>query len=324
MPHLIELQRRLADQGLVCIGVHTKSAGEKMAAYVKEAGVSFPVALDSEGKTVEAFRADSFPDYYLIDRSGKLRVADLANADLERAVKVLLAEKAPLAAARGAKAVAPLDFSRFNRGKPELPETVGADALFGLFLFGLHGQTKVWAMLDKSKPGADAYDVLWLDRNADGRLHGEDERFRGVKGKFTIGKFKEPESKSVHENFTITWTKDSVRFSMMWRGEKRTFGGYGSERKLYAQFANSPEDAPVYVPGYDRPFEFDQWMCGKLTRGKTTDFKVFIGNRGSNRGAFSAVDDRFMPVGEYVLATLHYVTTNGKKAKYQVKLTERC
>ncbi len=324
MPHLNEMQQRLADQGLVCIGVHTKKAGNKMAAYVKEAGVRFPVALDHEGSTVKDFRADSFPDYYLIDRSGKLRVADLANADLERAVKVLLAEEAPAAAAKGPKKVAPLDFSRLDRGKPRLPEATSSDALFGLFLFGLHCQTKVWAMLDKSKPDAAAYDVLWLDRNADGRLHGENERFEGVKGTFTIGKFKEPGSASVHEKFTITWTKDSARFSMLWHGDKRSFGGYGSERELYAQFAKTPEEAPVYVPGYDRPFAFDHWRCGELTRGRDNDFKVFIGNRGSRPGAFSAVDDEFMPEGEYVLATLHYVTKNGKKAKYQVKLTERC
>ena len=35
---------------------------------------------------------DSYPDYYVIDRAGKLRVADLANADLEKAIKTLLAE----------------------------------------------------------------------------------------------------------------------------------------------------------------------------------------------------------------------------------------
>ena len=40
-----------------------------------------------------AFAVDSFPDYYLIDRKGKLRVADLANSDLDRAIEILLKEK---------------------------------------------------------------------------------------------------------------------------------------------------------------------------------------------------------------------------------------
>lgn len=66
-----------------------------MADFVKEQGISYPVAADVDEKTVAAYRVDSFPDYYLIDKFGNLRVADLANGDLERAVKVLLAEKGP-------------------------------------------------------------------------------------------------------------------------------------------------------------------------------------------------------------------------------------
>lgn len=38
---------------------------------------------------------DSFPDYYVIDRSGNLCVANLANAELERVIKILLNENAP-------------------------------------------------------------------------------------------------------------------------------------------------------------------------------------------------------------------------------------
>ena len=64
-----------------------------MASYVKEQGIPYPVAVDIGKKTTTAFRVDSHPDYYLIDRAGKLRVADLQNADLERAVGILLKEK---------------------------------------------------------------------------------------------------------------------------------------------------------------------------------------------------------------------------------------
>jgi len=95
MPEFMKLGRRFKDQGLVLLGVHTTNGAEKMAAYVEKTGIDFPTAVDVGGKTVKAFAVDSFPDYYLIDRKGNLRVADLANADLERAVKILLAEKAP-------------------------------------------------------------------------------------------------------------------------------------------------------------------------------------------------------------------------------------
>ena len=62
---------------------------------MKEQGIDYPVAFDIENKTTTAFRVDSYPDYYLIDRSGQLRVADLANKDLDRVVEALLAEPAP-------------------------------------------------------------------------------------------------------------------------------------------------------------------------------------------------------------------------------------
>ena len=80
---------------MVLIGVHTKGSAERMPAYVKEAKVAFPVAVDTDGKTVKAYAVDSYPDYYVIDRAGKVRFADLANKELERAVAALLAEPVP-------------------------------------------------------------------------------------------------------------------------------------------------------------------------------------------------------------------------------------
>jgi hypothetical protein len=73
--------------------VHTTNGGEKMKDFVEAQGISYPVALDVDSTTTGAFAVDSYPDYYLIDRSGNLRVADIANKDLERAVQVLLAER---------------------------------------------------------------------------------------------------------------------------------------------------------------------------------------------------------------------------------------
>ena len=93
MPKLRELAERYEDQGLVLIGVHTTRGGENMADYVADSGIDYPVAIDVDSQTTSAFAVDSYPDYYLIDRAGNLRVADLANGDLERALGVLLAEQ---------------------------------------------------------------------------------------------------------------------------------------------------------------------------------------------------------------------------------------
>ena len=95
MPHLKALYERYKDQGLVLIGVHTESGKENMPDFVKEQEINYPVAIDAEGKTVDAFHVDSFPDYYVIDKSGKLKVADMANAELDRVIAMLLEEKYP-------------------------------------------------------------------------------------------------------------------------------------------------------------------------------------------------------------------------------------
>ncbi|MFC1595464.1 peroxiredoxin family protein, partial [Gemmatimonadota bacterium] len=88
-----ELYERFKDQGLVLIGVHTEKGQENMADYVEKEGIPYPVAIDTEGKTVDAFAVDSFPDYYVIDRSGRVRAADLANAELDRVIEILLKEQ---------------------------------------------------------------------------------------------------------------------------------------------------------------------------------------------------------------------------------------
>lgn len=98
MSHLLELKAKHEAAGLVVIGVHTTNGGEKMAAFVEEQKITYPVAIDVDQTTTSAFAVDSYPDYYLIDRAGNLRVADLKNGALDDAIGVLLAEPAPKAA----------------------------------------------------------------------------------------------------------------------------------------------------------------------------------------------------------------------------------
>ena len=95
MPHLLELAAKHKDAGLVVIGVHTTNGADKMAAFVAEQKITYPVCIDVDNATTTAFAVDSYPDYYLIDRAGNLRVADLQNAALDGAIEALLAEKAP-------------------------------------------------------------------------------------------------------------------------------------------------------------------------------------------------------------------------------------
>ena len=95
---------------MVLLAIHSDKDENAMRAAVSELQMPWLVAQDARqkretsagakaaedgglGLTMKAFRADSFPDYYLIDRSGKLRFADLANSEVERAVELLIKEK---------------------------------------------------------------------------------------------------------------------------------------------------------------------------------------------------------------------------------------
>lgn len=93
IPHGNELYEQYKADGLVIIGVCHERGAEKMAETVESKGIKYPVAADTKGETVAAYAVDSFPDYYFIDRSGKLRILDCKNARVDDAIKLLLAEK---------------------------------------------------------------------------------------------------------------------------------------------------------------------------------------------------------------------------------------
>jgi thiol-disulfide isomerase/thioredoxin len=99
VPHTNELLAKYQDQGLVIIGVCHQRGAEKMKQTAEQHKIAYPVVADAEGKTVAAYRVNSFPDYYIIDRAGKLRIADCKNGAVEDVIKMLLAEQAPQQAA---------------------------------------------------------------------------------------------------------------------------------------------------------------------------------------------------------------------------------
>lgn len=96
-----------ADDGLIVFGLHHPMGWDK--AGVAAARVSFPTAHDTDGVWREALEIDQDPDFYLIDRAGQLRYADIHTSSLSKAVEKLLAETASEAAgtkARNADAAA--------------------------------------------------------------------------------------------------------------------------------------------------------------------------------------------------------------------------
>jgi hypothetical protein len=245
---------------------------------------------------------------------------------------LVLAPLAAQTAAAPAAVPAPIDFAKVERRIGKLPQ-LGPAPRYGLYLFGVDGQTRVWAVLDQSDPKGGVYDLLYLDANANGDLTEPGERFVGKPTKyagedaceFAIGTFAPPAGGAAHKDFTITWTLQfGVRFKMLWHGDKVTFGGYGPTKDTYAPFGESVAKAPVFVPGYDRPLAFESWMPDKLHPGKEGDVEVFVGNRGDRTGAFSSVDDKFVALEDSPVATLLYEDRAGAKRELRWELRQRC
>jgi len=95
VPYINQLQERYGPDGLVVIGVCHSKESAKMPEIAKKYGIKYPIAADTAGATFKSFRVNGTPDYYLIDRAGVVRFADVANQHIEDAIRLLLNEAAP-------------------------------------------------------------------------------------------------------------------------------------------------------------------------------------------------------------------------------------
>ncbi len=98
LPYLEKWDKAYRDKGLVIIGVHTPEfAFEKDVKNVSKAaqqlGVSYPIALDNEYGTWNAYNNRYWPAHYLIDQDGNIRMVHFgegAYMETENAIRSLL------------------------------------------------------------------------------------------------------------------------------------------------------------------------------------------------------------------------------------------
>jgi peroxiredoxin len=73
LPSSIEsLHRELADQGLTILAVNLGEPSARVAPWVRQRALSFPVLLDEGGSVGAAYRVRATPTVVLIDRHGQL------------------------------------------------------------------------------------------------------------------------------------------------------------------------------------------------------------------------------------------------------------
>ena len=133
LPHITQWYNTYKDKGLEIIGIHTPEfAFEKSKPHVEDAikrfNITYPVALDNEYKTWQAYSNRYWPSHYLIDQHGiivKRHFGEGGYVEMENAICALLnlpqcdkKEQYP-----STKPITPetyLGFERADRYSPEL------------------------------------------------------------------------------------------------------------------------------------------------------------------------------------------------------------
>jgi thiol-disulfide isomerase/thioredoxin len=98
LPYLEKWDEKYKDKGLVIIGVHTPEFEfEKDPANIKRAahqlGIHYPIAVDSNYETWQAYHNHYWPAHYLIDQQGNIRMVHFgegAYVEMENAIRSLL------------------------------------------------------------------------------------------------------------------------------------------------------------------------------------------------------------------------------------------
>ena len=101
LPHLKAWDAAYRKDGLVIVGVHTpefafERVPENVNSAVRRLGVRYPVALDNDYATWNAYENEYWPAEYLIDRSGRIRRTHFGEGEYdvtESAIRRLLGEK---------------------------------------------------------------------------------------------------------------------------------------------------------------------------------------------------------------------------------------
>jgi thiol-disulfide isomerase/thioredoxin len=104
LPHLNDWYQRYADKGLVIVGVHSpefefEKNYHNVKAAVQKFGIKYPVILDSDHGTWNAYGNQYWPRDYLVDSQGYIRHDHIGEGDYnttESAIQSLLAERAAL------------------------------------------------------------------------------------------------------------------------------------------------------------------------------------------------------------------------------------
>ena len=126
LPYLVDWNQKYSDKGLVIVGIHSPEFEfEKNIDNVKQAvarfGIKYPVLLDNDHGTWNAYQNNYWPRKYIVDSEGYIRydhIGEGGYAETENAIRNLLAERSNQQG---------LETSNLNQTKLIVPNTPSVD-----------------------------------------------------------------------------------------------------------------------------------------------------------------------------------------------------
>jgi len=86
-----KLYRHYKDKDVTFIGVCANEGSEDMSKIIESKGVKYPVCRDlSSDKSILAYEVQAIPSYFVVDRTGRLRFADVKRDRVDDAIEYLL------------------------------------------------------------------------------------------------------------------------------------------------------------------------------------------------------------------------------------------
>lgn len=130
LPYITAWNDKYADQGLLIIGIHSPEFEfEKDLDNVKTAvakhGITYPVALDNDWDTWNAFENRYWPRKYIADHQGYIRydhIGEGGYAETEKVIQQLLKERSASLGIGIASATALVDIDEFEHTRFRTPE----------------------------------------------------------------------------------------------------------------------------------------------------------------------------------------------------------
>lgn len=121
LPYLVDWYQKYSDKGLVIVGIHSPEFEfEKGLDNVKQAvtrfGIKYPVLLDNDHGTWNAFQNSYWPRKYLVDSEGFIRydhIGEGGYVETENAIRTLLAERT------GQQSISSTSVNQTNLSVPE-------------------------------------------------------------------------------------------------------------------------------------------------------------------------------------------------------------